>query len=98
MEMLFGSLLISGSKVRVLDGPPMKAGASRASEAPADFRAADVGSVTPKSDESARPINNGQTRDRKDPLPATAAGGDDYLPGVSPTLKIFRPTASSPRA
>src|SRR5205809_4659471 len=68
MEMLFGSLLISGSKVRVLDGPPMKAGASRASEAPADFRAADVGSVTPKSDESARPINNGQTRDRKDPL------------------------------
>jgi hypothetical protein len=53
----------------------MKAGASRASEAPADFRAADVDSVTPKSDESARPINNGQTRDRKDPLPATAAGG-----------------------
>ena len=97
MEMLFGSLLISGSKVRVLDGPPMKAGASRASEAPADFRAADVGSVTPKSDESARPINNGQTRDRKDPL-ATAAGGDDYLPGVSPTLKIFAPTASPTRA
>ena len=34
-------LLISGSKVRVLDGPPIKTGASRTPEAPADFRSAD---------------------------------------------------------
>ena len=33
-------LLISGSKVRVLDGPPMITGASRTPEAPADFRSA----------------------------------------------------------
>jgi hypothetical protein len=33
-------LLISGSKVRVLDGPPITTGTSRTSEVPADFRSA----------------------------------------------------------
>jgi hypothetical protein len=33
-------LLISGSKVRVLDGPPITTGASRTPEAPADFPSA----------------------------------------------------------
>jgi hypothetical protein len=46
------SLLISGSKVRVLDGPPMKAGTSGVLEVPADFRSAVFDSVSSKIPEN----------------------------------------------
>src|SRR2546425_10071617 len=45
-------LLISGSKVRVLDGPPMSTGASGAPEAPADFHSVVRSPMTRKSKES----------------------------------------------
>jgi hypothetical protein len=39
-EVTLNQLLISGSKVRVLDGPPTITGTSRTPEVPADFRSA----------------------------------------------------------
>ncbi len=50
----WSGLLISGSKVRVLDGPPTLTGTSRTPEVPADFQSAGLGSATRKTQESAR--------------------------------------------
>jgi hypothetical protein len=55
-------LLVSGSKVRVLDGPPMITGASRTQEAPADFRSAVLGWARPeKPSKSTLRIHGGGT-------------------------------------
>src|SRR2546422_1168319 len=61
--MLRGSLLISGSGVRVPDGPPIKTGASRTPEAPADFRSAGLDLASTKSREICKPDRTAGERD-----------------------------------
>ena len=76
MEILWRSPLISRSKVRVLDGPPMITGASRTLEAPADFRSAGL----PR-----RPAKHGQF------CGADQRMGETYRPGLPP-VPSGRPT------
>ncbi len=73
-----GRLLISGSKVRVLDGPPMITGASRTPEAPADW-SADLDLVTSKT----LAILRGGSKNRGTALPRTCPVASGMVGGIS---------------